>query len=175
MQEIMGSVDNAWTYDKRTKDCHLVFMKNAMVECQIVNRKELSNELKDYLQTDPLTEKSEDKESDYTLASGKREDHKKIIEEAEAMGMEMEKSLDNDMEKDTDLFQVHPYKDIKKVSLILGQSENSPKLIIETNGKPLEYTLMHNSYEGDAKLDKVALSKYKSVLKKVFVEKFEIN
>jgi len=34
---------------------------------------------------------------------------------------------------------------------------------------------MHNSYEGDAKLDEVALSKYKSVLKKVFVEKFEMD
>jgi|GEM_PF-2965232 hypothetical protein len=175
MQEIMGSVDNAWTYDKRTKVCHLVFMKNSMVECQLVNRKELSNELKDYIKSDPLTEKNENKERDYKLASGSRQEHKKIIEEAEAMGMDMEKSLDSDMEKDPDLFQVHPYEDIKKVSLVLGQSGNSPKLTIETNSKPLEYRLMHNSYEGDAKLDEVALSKYKSVLKKVFVEKFEMD
>ncbi len=55
MQEIMGSVDNAWIENDKTKVCHLVFMKNSMVECEIVNKKELSVELRGYLKPDPLT------------------------------------------------------------------------------------------------------------------------
>ncbi|WP_393970682.1 hypothetical protein OXIME_000909 [Oxyplasma meridianum] len=146
-----------------------------MVECEVVKKKELSKELRNYINTDPLAYDGKNKQRDYELISGNRKDQKKIIEEAEMRGMDMEKSLDSDMENDPDLFHVYPYNSIKKVSLILAKSGNSPKLLIDTSDKTLEYRLMHNSFESNAKLDEVTLSKYKSVLKKVMGEKFDIN
>jgi hypothetical protein len=175
MQEIMGSVDNAWIENKKTRVCHLVFMKNSMVECEIVNKKELSDELKGYLRSDPLTGNQGEKGRNYAIASENAEEHKKIIEEAEVRGMEMEKSLDSDMKNDPDFFQVYPYEGIQKVSLIQGKSGNSPELVVKTNDKTLDYRLMHNSYDGFGKLDEVTLSKYKAVLRKVFREKFDMN
>lgn len=175
MQEIMGSVDNAWIENDKTKVCHLVFMKNSMVECEIVNKKELSVELRGYLKSDPLTSNHGDRGKNYAIASENREEQKKIIEEAEVRGMDMEKSLDSDMKNDPDFFQIFPYDRIEKVSLVQGKSGNSPELKIRTNGKTLDYRLMHNSYDGFGKLDEVTLSKYKAVLRKVFSEKFEMN
>ena len=175
MQEIMGSVDNAWIENKRTRVCHLVFMKNSMIECQIVNKKELSGELKGYLKSDPLSRGNGEEGQNYAISSENREDQKKIIEEAEVRGMDMEKSLDSDMKNDPDFFQIYPYDGIEKVSLVQGKSGNSPELVIKASGKTLDYRLMHNSYDGFGKLDEVTFSKYKAVLRKVFNEKFEVN
>jgi hypothetical protein len=175
MQEIMGSVDNAWIKNSKTKVCHLVFMKNSMVECEIVNKKELSGELKGYLKSDPLSGDHGENGQNYAIASENRDEQKKIIEEAEVRGMDMEKSLDSDMKNDPDFFQVYPYDGIEKVSLVQGKSGYSPELLIKTNGKTLNYKLMHNSYDGFGKLDEVTFSKYKAVLRKVFGEKLDMN
>jgi|ACXJ01.1.fsa_nt_gi hypothetical protein len=174
MLDIVGSIDNAWRKDSQTEICHLVFMKDRMVEFKISESEELSEDIRAYLKEDPLKEESSSGLR-YTLLTRDKELQKKILEEAELKGMEMEKKMDSAEENGPGQNMSIEYSNIDNILLKNGTSKTPSVLTVKTKGEAVVYMLMHNSYEGAEKLDAVTRSKYKAVLSKALGEKFRLE
>lgn len=174
MLDIVGSIDNAWRKDSHTEICHLVFMKDCLVEFKISESEELSDDIRSYLKEDPLKRETSSGFG-YSMLTRDKEIQKKILEEAELKGMEMEKKMDSTDEDAPDQNMKMEYSSIENILLKNGTSKTPSVLTVKTGGKSIDYMLMHNSYEGPEKLDAVTRSKYKAVLIKALGDKFRME
>ncbi|MCW6169314.1 MAG: hypothetical protein LVQ96_04340 [Thermoplasmatales archaeon] len=166
MVTILGSIDNAWKRGHTTNIHHLIFTEDSILIFDVMNKKYIRKETRDYLLSDPLTLVPNTAVESYGTYKDSKIIHKEIIDQAISDGLQIEKNIEGEITKNPPDFQQINYVDIKSITLSQGKFLELPSLDISTNSDNLKYKLMHNNYEKLAHLDEETFNKYTDTLKK---------
>lgn len=175
MTQIIGSIDNAWKRGKITNIHHLIFTSDSILAFDILNKKEIGAEIRNYLMSDPLTLTPISAVQDYGIMRDSKGIHEEIISEAINAGIHIEKNIDREIKKQPPEFVKIDYDKIESINLRQGEYLRLPSLTIFVAGDKIEYKLVHNNYEKLAHLDKDTFNKYSELITKVFADKAVIK
>jgi hypothetical protein len=176
MADIIGSIDNAYQGKISVKVYHLIFTASTMYKCDVMNRKDLSQSYRNYLKQNPIARLGESGVmgplGTYEYEQAVKQGHFQALLEAEKIGLDIEKNLDSYLSENPGNFEAVDLSNITKVALIQGHDLKLPRLILESISGNDDYKLMHNNFEKLSKLDAETIARYRSVLEKVFEERF---
>ena len=176
MAEIVGSIDNAYQGKISVKVYHLIFTASTMYKCNVMDRKDLSQSYRNYIKQNPIARLGESGMmgplGSYEYEQDVKQAHFQGVLEAEKIGLDIEKNLDKYLSENPGSFEVVDLSSVTKVALIQGQDLKLPRLILESISGEDQYKLMHNNFEKLAKLDAGTIARYRSILEKVFEERF---
>ncbi|MEM3676195.1 MAG: hypothetical protein QXV22_03965 [Thermoplasmataceae archaeon] len=79
---IIGSADNAWKRGNVTNLHHLVFTNSAILVFDVLSKKKIQKEARQYLRPDPLTRVPFGPASPYAMAHDSMAIHQQLAEEA---------------------------------------------------------------------------------------------
>ena len=171
MVEIIGSIDNAWKRGKVTNVHHLIFTSDSILAFDVLSKKEMRTETRNYLMSDPLTLAPVTAVQSYGVMRDSKSIHMQIIGDAISAGNEIERNIDAEIAKEPPGFQRIDNDKIESIKLRQGEHLGLPSLTIITDDGKIEYKLMHNNYEKLARLDDDTFNKYSELLTRAFADK----
>jgi hypothetical protein len=172
---IIGSIDNAWKHGHTTNIHHLIFIEDALLIFDVLNKKNIRKEALNYLLTDPLTMTPSTAVGTYVTYMDTKVLHKEIVDQAIFGGIQIEKNIEGEISKVPPDFQRIDYLDLKSVTLSQGKFLELPSLDISTSSDNIKYKLMHNYYEKLAHLDEETFNKYADTLNKAIGDQAKIQ
>ena len=176
MADIVGSIDNAYQGRIGVRVYHLIFTTTTLYKFDVMNREDLSQYYKNYIKQNPIAVFGQNGMigplGNYEYEQVVKQSHFQAVLEAEKIGLDIEKNLDKYLSENPGNFEAVDLSGVTKVSLIQGKDLRLPKLVIVSGSGEDEYKLMHNNFEKLAKLDDETITRYRSVLEKVFEERF---
>ncbi len=170
MAKIIGSIDNA---GQLKGIFYLIFTEDEMLKFETMSSKERRFELYQARMSNSM--RMVPVAGDVTSYNIMKETVENMIVENIGWGQDIEKDLDEYLQKPPPEFERFSYDDITSVELSGGTAVTLPHLIFKLSDNHEKFHLLHGNFKGRGKIEDDVFKKYEDVLKEALPGKLEVK